>query len=114
MMQLIYLGNFGKLQFVRRWKLFDEITPLDLDLQMDPCLLFPSQESGYLPQQLPVLLLSAEIDLLQGLASQSSLSRGFPGFPVSLPSPGCYASPTGHHQVRLPPQPPLLQVLLFK
>jgi hypothetical protein len=30
-------------------------------------------------------------------------SRGFPGFPVSPPSPGCCASPAGHHQVRLPP-----------
>ncbi|CAN5957247.1 unnamed protein product [Sphagnum jensenii] len=27
----------------------------------------------------------------------AATSRGFPGFPVSPPSPGCCASPTGHH-----------------
>jgi hypothetical protein len=64
-MQLIYLGNFGKLQLVYCWKLFYEISLPNLDLHLDPCLLLPSQESGDLPQQLPVLLLSAEIDLLQ-------------------------------------------------
>ncbi len=42
-MQLIYLGNFGKLQLVHRWKLFGEICPPNFDLQMDPCSLLPSQ-----------------------------------------------------------------------
>ncbi len=49
----------------------------------------------------PDLVLNPDSDIRPG-----RIPRGFPGFPVSPPSPGCCASPTGHHQVRLPPPTP--------